>query len=306
MVDVKSSYKKIKKEYLKFLKSQEVLTEPFRDKIGQLNKFYLPISKKIFENYQKNKKTKIIGLTGGQGSGKSTISNILKIILKKNFNLETVTFSIDDFYKTLKERKIISKRVSPLFQTRGVPGTHDTKLLLGCLKTLKSSKINKTFFIPKFDKSIDDRFPKKKWQKVEKKPDIVIFEGWCVGAKPQKNKDLLVPINTLEKENDKKRIWRNRVNNELKNDYKKIFKFIDNFIFLKVPNFKYVLKWRLLQEKKLKVVSKGKKIMDKNQIKNFIMFYERLTKHMLKNFDKDSDIIIKIDNKHRLKSIKFI
>ena len=49
MVDVKSSYKKIKKEYLKFLKSQEVLTEPFRDKIGQLNKFYLPISKKIFE-----------------------------------------------------------------------------------------------------------------------------------------------------------------------------------------------------------------------------------------------------------------
>ena len=300
------NYQKIKKEYLKFLKSQEVLTEPFRDKIGQLNKFYLPISKKIFENYQKNKKTKIIGLTGGQGSGKSTISNILKIILKKNFNLETVTFSIDDFYKTLKERKIISKRVSPLFQTRGVPGTHDTKLLLSCLKTLKRSKINKTFFIPKFDKSIDDRFPKKKWQKIEKKPEIVIFEGWCVGAKPQKNKDLLVPINTLEKENDKKRIWRNRVNNELKNDYKKIFKFIDNFIFLKVPNFKYVLKWRLLQEKKLKVVSKGKKIMDKNQIKNFVMFYERLTKHMLKNFDKDSDIIIKIDNKHRLKSIKFI
>ena len=127
-----------------------------------------------------------------------------------------------------------------------------------------------------------------------------------MGAKPQKNKDLLVPINTLEKENDKKRIWRNRVNNELKNDYKKIFKFIDNFIFLKVPDFKYVLKWRLLQEKKLKVVSKGKKILDKNQIKNFVMFYERLTKHMLKNFDKDSDIIIKIDNKHRLKSIKFI
>ena len=49
------NYKKIKKEYLKFLKSQEVLTEPFRDKIGQLNNFYLPISKKIFKNYKKNK-----------------------------------------------------------------------------------------------------------------------------------------------------------------------------------------------------------------------------------------------------------
>ena len=44
----------------------------------------------------------------------------------------------------------------------------------------------------------------KKVAKVSKKPHIVIFEGWCVGATPQKNKDLLVPINTLEKEKDKK------------------------------------------------------------------------------------------------------
>ena len=100
----KLSYQKVKKIYLKFLKSQEVLSEPFRDKISQLNNFYLPISDMIHKTYLKNKKTKVIGLTGGQGSGKSTISNILKIILKENFNLETVIFSIDDFYKTLSER----------------------------------------------------------------------------------------------------------------------------------------------------------------------------------------------------------
>ena len=87
--------------------------------------------------------------------------------------------------------------------------------------------------------------------KNKKKPDIVIFEGWCVGATPQKNKDLLAPINILEKEKDKKRIWRNKVNKELKKKYKKIFKLIDTYIFLKVPSFKYVYKWRLLQEKKL-------------------------------------------------------
>ena len=39
----------------------------------------------------------------------------------------------------------------------------------------------------------------------KKKQDIVIFEGWCVGVAPQKNKDLIVPINTLEKEKDKKK-----------------------------------------------------------------------------------------------------
>ena len=110
MITLNPKYQKIKKNYLKFLKSQEVLSEPFRDKLNQLNNFYLPLSERISENYLKDKKTKLIGLSGGQGSGKSTISNILKIILKEGFNLKTVTFSIDDFYKTLKEREKISKK----------------------------------------------------------------------------------------------------------------------------------------------------------------------------------------------------
>ena len=300
---IKSNYKKIKEKYLKFLKSQEVLTEPFRNKMSQLDNFFLPISHSIYKIFKNKKRTIIVGLTGGQGSGKSTISSILKIVLKEGFNLNTVIFSIDDFYKTSKQRKKMSIRISPLFLTRGVPGTHDTTMLYNCLKNLK--KINfKNFSIPKFDKSNDDRSPKKYWQKVKKKADIVIFEGWCVGAIPQKNKDLIVPINILEKEKDKKRIWRNYVNKELKTNYKKIFKLIDTTIFLKVPSFEHVYKWRLLQEKKLNIISKGKKIMTKKEIKNFIMFYERLTKYMLKHLSNKVKFLINIDTKHRLKSIK--
>ncbi len=299
-----ASYKKLKKKYFNFLKSQEVLSEPFRDKIGQLNKFYLPLTKKIFAEHSKDRKTKIIGLSGGQGSGKSTISNILKIILKEGYNLNTVIFSIDDFYKTSKERKVMSRKTSPLFLTRGVPGTHDTALLLKSLTILKNSKFKK-ILIPRFDKSIDDRVHLKKWQKVLKKPDIVIFEGWCVGVTPQKKKDLLVSINELEKEKDYNKIWRKRVNKELDGKYKKIFSLIDKIIYLKVPSFKHVYQWRLLQEKKLRVTSKGKKTMNDSQIKNFVMFYERLTKHMLKEYDKIADIVIQIDEKHRLKSLKF-
>ena len=280
------------------------MSEPFRNKLEQLNKFYLPISKMIHDEYLKNKKTKVIGLTGGQGSGKSTISNILKIILKEGYSLETVIFSIDDFYKTLKERKIMSKKISSLFLTRGAPGTHDTRMLHSCIKNLKSNKFKKTM-IPKFDKSIDDRCPKSKWVKVNKKPHIVIFEGWCVGATSQKEKDLITSINKLEKEKDKKKIWRKKINTELKNKYQKIFSFIDKLIFLKVPSFKYVFKWRLLQEKKLRVMSKGKKTMTDQQIRNFIMYYERLTKHMLKIFPKKANSVIGIDKQHRLKSIKF-
>ncbi len=304
MFYIKINYQKIKNRYLNFLKSQEVLSEPFRNKIGQLKNFYIPISQRIFREHYKDKKTKIIALTGGQGSGKSTISKILKIILKQGFGLNTVIFSIDDFYKTFDERKKMSKKVSSLFLTRGVPGTHDTKLLFRCLKNLTKSNF-KRLKIPRFDKSTDNRMSKNKWQKINLKPNIIIFEGWCIGVGPQKNKDLLSPINTLEKEEDKKKIWRNRVNKELKNDYKKIFNLVDKFIFLKVPSFKHVYKWRLLQEKKLRLTGKGKKTMSDNQIKRFIMFYERLTKHMLKNFDNKADSIIKIDNKHRLKSIRF-
>ena len=299
----KTSFKKIRKNYLNFIKSQEVLSEPFRDKIGQLNNFYLPISKRISKKYLRSKKTQVIGLTGGQGAGKSTISKIIKIILNKGFNLETVIFSIDDFYKTFSERKKMNERISPLFLTRGVPGTHDTNRLFRCIKNLKSKNF-KPIFIPKFDKANDDRMNKKEWLYIKKKPDIVIFEGWCVGAKPQKNKDLIMPLNELEKYEDKTRVWRNKVNKELKKDYKKIFKLIDKIIFLKVPSFKYVFKWRLLQEKKLRNSSRGKKTMSDKQIKRFIMFYERITKHMLRTMRLTSDIIINIGKKHRLKSIK--
>jgi len=299
-----SDFSKVKEKYLKFIKSQEVGGESFKDKLGQLNNYYIPISEMIYKNYSKNKKTSIIGLSGGQGTGKSTISNILKIILKEKFNLETLTFSIDDFYKTLRDRKKMSKNISKLFLTRGVPGTHDSKMLFNCLIKLKKKSFSKTL-IPKFDKSIDDRCKKNKWIKVLKKPDVVIFEGWCVGARAQKNSSLIKPINLLERIEDKNLIWRKKINYELKNKYKKIFNLIDILIFLKVPSFKYVYKWRLLQEKKLKKTSKGRKIMSNKQVKKFIMFYERITRHMFKTSGLISKVLINIDTRHCLKSIKF-
>ena len=56
------------------------------------------------------------------------------------------------------------------------------------------------------------------------------------------NKEFKKPINILEKEEDTKLTWRKKVNNELKTNYKKIYNLIDKSIYLKVPNFKYVLK----------------------------------------------------------------
>ena len=294
----------LKKKYLSFLSSQEVQSEPFYNKLGQLKNFYLPICERIYQDYKKNKKIKIIGLTGGQGAGKSTITQIIKLIFDYNYNLKVVYFSIDDFYKTLKERTKLSENIHKLFKTRGVPGTHDTKLLKKTFSDLMKKKF-KPVLIPSFDKSRDDRAPKKKWKKIYKQPNIIIFEGWCVGARPQKNKDLIKPKNILEKKEDPEFLWRNKVNKELKNEYRKIFDKIDRLIFLKVPNFECVYKWRLLQEKKLQLISRGKKTMSDIQVREFIMYYQRITMQMLKDLTSKSYAVLYLDKKHRFNKIKF-
>ena len=254
----------IKSDYLKFLKNKESGSKPIIDKIGKLKTFYLPLSKWIYSVYQKDRKTKLIGLSGGQGAGKSTITGILKLILKKKYGLNLCVFSIDDFYKTKIDRLKMSKKTHPLFITRGVPGTHDVKLLNQTIKNLKQKNF-RTVLIPKFDKSKDDRIKKSKWQKIKVKPDIIIFEGWCVGTTHQNN--------------------------------------IDKLVYLKVPHFNYIIKWRWTQEQKMKLTSKSKKTMSKTQVKEFIMFYERLTKHMMKNYSKISDLTILLDKNHRSKKM---
>ena len=294
----------IKSEYLKFLKKQEVAGKPIIDKIGKLNKFYLPLSDWIYSIYIKDRKIKTIGLSGGQGSGKSTITGILKLILKKKYGLELCVFSIDDFYKTKSERIKMSKKTHPLFLTRGVPGTHDLNLINKTLNKLKRKNF-KTVVIPKFDKSIDDRANKKKWQKIKKRPNIIIFEGWCVGARNQNNKNLKKSLNEIEKKHDINLKWRKIVNKYLKNQYQKIFKKIDKLVYLKAPNFNYIFKWRLRQEQKLKLTSKNKKIMSKSKVKEFIMFYERITKQMMKDYPKISDLTIFLDKNHRSKKMRY-
>ena len=291
-----------KSDYLKYLKKQEVYGKPIVDKIGKLNKFYLPLSEWIYSIYSKDFKTKIIGLSGGQGAGKSTITGILKLILKKKYGLNICVFSIDDFYKTKNERLRMSKKKHPLFITRGVPGTHDITLLNQTIRKLKQKKF-RTVLIPKFDKSKDDRYRKNKWQKIKIKPDIIIFEGWCVGTTHQNNNELKRPLNLIEKKYDENLKWRKTVNNLIKKRYKNIFNKIDKLVFLKVPHFNYIIKWRWLQEQKMKLTTKSKKTMSKTQVKEFIMFYERLTKHMIKNYSKISDLTIFLDKNHRSKKM---
>jgi len=296
---------KVKKHYLKFLNKEKIFDQSVATKIANLRRIYIPMSFWIDNKYKKKGKTLFLGLSGGQGSGKTTVVGILKIILKNYFKRKIHTSSIDDFYKTLKDRNKMSSTIHPLLKTRGVPGTHDINLIKKFFYFIKKKKFKK-IKLPKFDKSIDDRLKKKYWFNIKERPEIVILEGWCVGAKPQLNSLIKKPINILEKYEDKNLIWRKHVNEKLKREYKKIFAKIDHLIFMKIPDFKIVFKWRFHQENKLRKKSHlNKKIMSYNEIKRFIMFYERITLQMVKDLSKSASIVMLMNKSHEVKKVLF-
>ena len=303
MKSIEDCYIKTKSNCFKFIFSQETKEDKFKNKERMLKKFLIPFCFWIKSKVNK-KKPFILGLAGGQGTGKTTMTSIVTIILKKYFNLKVFKISIDDFYKTRKERSALSKKIHPLLMTRGVPGTHDTKIISKFFKVVKKNKFSK-ITIPKFDKSVDDRSSKSKWYKVSLKPDVIILEGWCVGARAQKNSDLKKPINSLESSKDYKLKWRKFVNARLQKEYKKIFSELNSLIYLKAKNFKILQQWRLKQEKKLWLYSKKKKnhkIMSKGDVINFMQTYQRITQNMFKDAPKYASIIFKLDSKHQINS----
>ena len=296
---------KVKNDYLNFLNNEAIYNKSKSSKIKNLKKIYIPISFWINNKCKKKGRTLILGLSGSQGSGKTTVSGILQIILKKFFKKNIYIISIDDFYKTLKDRNRMSQQKHSLFKTRGVPGTHDINLIKNFFISAKRKKFKK-IKLPKFNKSIDDRSKKNYWHNINKRPEIIILEGWCVGAKPQIISSLRKPVNILERHEDKDLIWRKYANEKLKKEYKEVFAMIDYFIFMKVPNFKIVFKWRLLQESKLrKKLHYKKKIMTYSAIKRFIMFYQRITLQMKKDLSKSASIVLLLKKNHEIKRVLF-
>ena len=101
-----------------------------------------------------NKKTLMIA--GSQGSGKSTLSLLIKTYFKKFYKKDVVILSIDDFYlSSFQREKLAIKLKTNLFHTRGVPCTHNLKLLIETVDKLKRN--NFPVYIPIFDKVTDNK-----------------------------------------------------------------------------------------------------------------------------------------------------
>ncbi len=234
-----------------------------------------------------------VGIAGAQGSGKSTLAAMLVIILQKVAGYRAAVLSLDDFYKTRQERAQMAIDIHPLFAVRGVPGTHDVALLNRVIASIKAGQATTH---PVFNKAEDDR--DEAWRNVQCL-DVLVLEGWCLGAKPQVESSLLIPINQLEETSDPDGTWRRRVNAELAStEYQRLFD-CDINTFLAVPDMESVFRWRLQQEQNLPV---GTRVMGEAGVREFLMYFERITRAMLEEMPGRVDITLSLDKTHCLDS----
>ena len=237
-----------------------------------------------------------VAVNGAQGTGKSTLCRCLEVLLAERHGLSAATLSLDDLYLAKAARVRLAHTVHPLLATRGPPGTHDTRLGAAVLTALTRGA--GPVAIPRFDKATDDRRRRAHWPVVEAPVEVVLFEGWCVGATAEAPAALIEPVNRLEAEADPDGAWRTYVNTALAGDYQRLFAGFDLLVMLRPPDFAAVARWRRQQEARLRAATGGG--MAEAAIDRFVMHYERLTRHMLRTMPSVADIVFDLGGDHRV------
>jgi D-glycerate 3-kinase len=231
-----------------------------------------------------------VGLAGLQGSGKSTFARQLASVANAR-GVATQVLALDDFYFGRRDRMHLARSVHPLLATRGVPGTHDMDLLARTLGALARASARCPARIPRFDKGRDTRLPPSHWRGVSKSPRLVVLEGWCVGVPAQAANALVRPLNALERDEDRDGHWRRWVNAQLADAYAGLWRQLGMLIALEAPNFAVVARWRDEQERALRM-SNAPHAMDVAALRRFLMHYERLSRHALRELPARADVRI--------------
>lgn len=231
-----------------------------------------------------------VAVSGAQGCGKTTACKAFAA-----GNPRVAHFSLDDVYLATADRKALAAKVHPLFKTRGPPGTHDLDLAKRTLVRLKDARAQDLTPLPRFDKLEDHRVPSVQWPNFKGTANVVLVDGWCMGAAPEPADALEMPVNELELDEDEAGVWRAYANAQLEGPYADFFGRFDLFIHIEAPGFAVVPGWRLEQEATLRNTTVEKLPADvRANVLRFVQFYERITRHMLAG-GRRADWVVRLD-----------
>ena len=234
-----------------------------------------------------------VGIAGGQGAGKSTLSRLL-VEACERAGLRAAVIGLDDFYRTKAERCALAAEVHPLLATRGVPGTHDTAW---CARVMDALIEGGAVTLPTFDKGVDDRAAERS---LEGPFDLVLFEGWCIGVPPAAEGELAVATNALEAEEDADGEWRRAVDRALRDEYQALWSRLDALVFLRVPGLDAVRRWRLQQEGERPAAQR----LDAAAVDRFVAHYERITLRMLETLPGRADWTVSLAEDHSVAALE--
>jgi len=237
---------------------------------------------------------KCVGLAGGQGAGKSTLGRLIESACA-SLGLRVCVLSLDDFYLSRRSRKALARSVQPLLETRGPPGTHD---ILRCREAMHRLGQPGEVSLPIFDKGLDEPVGTRR---VRGPFDLVLLEGWCVGAAPVDEASLGDPINALEREQDVDAIWRRYVNAQLGEAYGATWEELDYLVYLRVPDLAAVRRWRLQQEDALPEYQR----LGSEAVALFVQYYERITRSMMVSLPERADLTVELADDHSIAAMSF-
>ena len=269
-------------------------------------RLFIPMSAWLLTLPRETKGPLLVGIAGAQGTGKTTAAKALQLTLHYAFGRSCCLLSLDDFYLTRAQRQSLASQVHPLFATRGVPGTHDVELIRQTLNRLKRAQADSETPLPLFDKSTDERRPREHWALYRGRPDIVLFEGWCVGARPASDQESLEhPLNAVESASDSQASWRHHVDRMLAGPYAELFAQLSRLIFFAAPDWDRVLEWRRLQEQKLhRATGVASPLLDEQRLQEFVATYERISRRMLSETPQYADVTVNLAPSHEVSSVQ--
>ncbi|WP_213995581.1 ATP-binding cassette domain-containing protein [Arsukibacterium sp.] len=209
----------------------------------------------------------VIGISGAQGTGKSTLARALTELLVSR-GIAAGSVSLDDYYLSQAQRQQLAQTIHPLLAQRGVPGTHDIQQ---AIRDAKAVLAGQPVALRQFDKVLDEPVAALPAQQL----DLLIVEGWCLGIQPQAEADLAVPVNTMEALEDTVGQWRHYVNQQLAGAYADYWQLLKPLVWLQAPDWECICRWQAQQEQQLRQ-ARGRGMSD-NELARFMLPFQRLT-----------------------------